>query len=263
MSRLCCWNIYTETYNHFNPMRHTLLTILWGICLSTYGYSQTKGRELNISHLTGDFYIFTTYKTFQGNPVSANGMYLVTTKGIVMIDTPWDTSQFQPLLDSIKLRHKKNVVMCLATHSHEDRTGGFDYYRKQSINTFTSRQTDEISKQRGEKRAEFLFSKDTVFTVGQYTFQTYFAGPGHTPDNIVVWFEKDKILYGGCLVKSTEAENLGYTGDANIKEWPATIQKIQMKFKNPKYIIPGHQDWKSGKSLEHTLILLKENKKKK
>lgn len=33
-----------------------------------------------------------------------------------MFDTPWDTTQFQPLLDSIKFKHNMNVLMCIATH---------------------------------------------------------------------------------------------------------------------------------------------------
>lgn len=55
-------------------------------------------------------------------------MYLVAKDGVVLFDTPWDTTQFQPLLDSIKLKHDKNVIICIATHAHEDRTGGLEYY---------------------------------------------------------------------------------------------------------------------------------------
>jgi metallo-beta-lactamase class B len=65
--------------------------------------SQTPGPDLIISHLTGDFYIFTTYGSYNGNPVPANGMYMVTSKGVVLFDTPWDSTQFQPLLDSIRI----------------------------------------------------------------------------------------------------------------------------------------------------------------
>ncbi len=180
-------------------------------------------------------------------------MYVVTDKGVVMIDSPWDTTQFQPLLDSIRVKHNKNVVLCIATHFHEDRTGGLEYYRQQGIKTYTTSETDELSKKRGMKRAEFLIDKDTVFTTGQYSFQTYFPGQGHAPDNIVIWFEKEKILYGGCLVKSVEDSTLGNLADADVKDYATTIKNIQKKCKKIKYIIPGHNDWTSTKSLEHTL----------
>ncbi len=240
----------------------TTTTIIICLFFLTNIFGQTTGSSLKISHLTGDFYIFTTYNLYKGSPVPSNGMYLVTNSGVVMFDTPWDTTQFQPLLDSIKTRNNKRVVLCIATHFHDDKTAGLEYYRQQGIKTYTTQQTDELSKTRGKKRAAFLIKNDTVFTVGQYSFQTYFPGAGHTTDNIVVWFEKEKILYGGCLIKSTEDDGLGYLGDASVKDYATTITNVQKKCKNPKFIIVGHGDWTSTKSLTHTLMMAKELEKK-
>jgi metallo-beta-lactamase class B len=238
-------------------MRAFPLVIVFLSFLSN-SFGQTKASGLKIYHLTGDYYIYTTYVSLDGAAFPANGMYLVTNKGVVLFDTPWDSAQFQPLLDSIKFKYNKNVVMCIATHFHEDRTAGLTYYRQRGIKTYTTKKTDELSKKKSKKRAEFLIDKDTVFTVGQYCFQTYYPGEGHTPDNIVIWFDKEKILYGGCLIKSTEADNIGNLEDANVKEYATTIENVQKKFKFPKYIIPGHQDWTSTRSLEHTLKLARQ-----
>ncbi len=240
----------------------TFTTLIISLIFSTTLLGQTEISNLKITHLSGDFYVFTTYRSFKGKPMSSNGMYLVTEKGVVMVDTPWDTTQFQPLLDSIKIKHNKNVVLCIATHSHEDRTGGLEYYKQKGIKTFTTKQTDLICKERNEKQAEFLILKDTVFTVGQYSFQTYYGGAGHTSDNIVLWFEKNKLLYGGCLVKSIEATDLGYLGDADTKQWTTTIRSIKKMFGKPTYVITGHQDWTDNNSLEHTLKLLRQYGKK-
>ncbi|HNL66363.1 MAG TPA: hypothetical protein PKL81_14805, partial [Ferruginibacter sp.] len=109
-------------------MRIVLLTIACISCLAN-AFGQPEKDKLAIAHLTGDFYIYTTYNTYEGTRVPANGMYLVTNSGVVMFDTPWDTTQFQPLLDSIKRRHNKNVIMCFATHWHSDKTAGLEYYR--------------------------------------------------------------------------------------------------------------------------------------
>lgn len=224
-------------------------------------FAQIKKSNLEINHLTGDFYIFTTYNSFNGNLFPANGMYIITEKGAVILDMPWDTTQFQPLLDSIKIKHNKDVVMCLATHSHEDRTGGLEFLRRKGIKTYTTKQTDEICKNRQEKRAEFLIDNDTTFVIGQYSFQTYYPGHGHTIDNIVIWFAKEKILYGGCFVKSTEAKDLGNLADANVQAWASAIKNTQQKFKKPNYIITGHQSWLSKKSLAYTLRLIQTHQK--
>lgn len=243
-------------------MKTTITTIIIYLFSLTFVFGQTENNELKISRLTGEFYIFTTYKMFGTKKQSANGMYLVTDSGVVLFDSPWDTSPFQPLLDSIKVKHNKKVVINIATHSHEDRTSGIDFYRKNGVKTFTTKLTDEISIENERPRAEFLMKKDTIFTVGKYKFQTYFAGEGHTKDNIVIWFDNEKILYGGCLVKSIVAKDLEYVGEANIKEWSKTIKKIQKKFKNPKFIITGHHNWESTKTLEHTLKLIKQHENK-
>jgi metallo-beta-lactamase class B len=170
-----------------NTMRTITTTIIFLFFFQNIS-AQPANNNLKISPLTGDFYIYTTYNLYKGNPYPANGMYLVTNKGVVIFDSPWDTTQFQPLLDSIKLKHNKNVILCIATHFHEDRTGGLEYYKQQGIKTYTTRKTDELSKTKGMKRSEFLLDKDTVFTIGQYSFQTYFPGEGHAPDNIVIWW---------------------------------------------------------------------------
>jgi len=218
---------------------------------------QSKNSPLQISHLTGDFYVYKTFHDYKGTPVSANAMYLVTDKGVVLFDAPWDEKQYKPLLDSIKAMHNKDVVMYFATHSHEDRAGGVNFYRQKGIKTYTIKATDQILKYANKKRAEFIISNDTTFTVGQHTFEVYYPGKGHAPDNIVVWFDKEKVLYGGCFVKSTEAKDLGYLGDADVKEWEKSIQKVQAKFKNPVYIISGHDDWTNTESLKHTLNMVR------
>ena len=113
-------------------MRTLILTMTFVFSLANI-FGQTEKLKLKISHLTGDFYIYTTYNTYEGNQTPANGMYLLTDVGVVLFDTPWDTTQFQPLLDSIKFRHEKNVTMCIATHWHSDKTEGLEYYKQKGI----------------------------------------------------------------------------------------------------------------------------------
>ncbi|RCR70732.1 BlaB/IND/MUS family subclass B1 metallo-beta-lactamase [Larkinella punicea] len=242
-------------------MRTSILTIAFLFTLTNL-FGQAKPEKLKIAHLTGDFYIYTTYNTYKDSQVPANGMYLVTKEGVVMFDTPWDTTQFQPLLDSIKVKHNQNVVMCFATHWHSDKTAGLEYYRQQGIKTYTTVLTDELSKKNGKKRAEFLMTKDTVFQVGPYSFETYYPGPAHTEDNIVIWFKNEKILYGGCLIKGVDADNLGYLDDGSVTEYATTLGKVQKKYQKPKYIIIAHSDWNNLNSLKHSLKMAKELKKK-
>jgi metallo-beta-lactamase class B len=229
----------------------------------TTSFAQTNPVKLKIEQLTGDFYIYTTYNAYEGDKIPAHGMYVVSDQGVILFDTPWDTTQFQPLLDSIKTRHHKNVVMCLATHWHSDRTEGLAYYKQRGIKTYTTTLTDELSKKNNKKRAEYLLDKDTTFTLGQHSFETYYPGEGHTLDNIVVWFSKEKILYGGCLIKGADAENLGYLGDANETAYETTLKRVRKKCPDPKFIVVSHHDWRNPNSLKNSIKLAKRLRGKK
>lgn len=229
--------------------------------------AQVRGQAgkpgLEFTPLTGNLYVYTTYHLYEGEPVSSNSMYLVTGKGIILFDVPWDTTQRQPLLDSLYARHHQKPVLCIATHFHEDRTGALDFLNQHGVATWSSRLTYELCLQNHQQRAAHVFDKDTSFTVGGYTVRTFYPGEGHTRDNIVVWCAADQVLYGGCLIKSTEAEGLGYTGDANLADWPQTMRRLMKEFPHPKYVIPGHQSWADNRSIAHTLQLLKQAAKQK
>lgn len=233
-------------------MRIFLLSILSFLHLATASI-QAQPEKLVITPLTGDFYIYTTYNTYEGYTVQANGMYLVTDEGVVMFDTPWDTTQFQPLLDSVESRHHQPVIIALATHWHSDKTAGLEYYRQQGIRTYTTLLTDELSQLNNKKRAQYLMTGDTTFHVSGYSFETYFPGEGHTKDNIIIWFAKEKILYGGCLIKGADAEDLGFLGDGNTETYAATLKNVQKKCPKPAYIIVAHSDWSSTRSLKHSI----------
>jgi glyoxylase-like metal-dependent hydrolase (beta-lactamase superfamily II) len=222
--------------------------------------SDGNSKGLVITPLTENMYVFTTYKDYQGTPFPSNGFYVVTEQGVLMIDTPWDTAQFQPLLDSIKARHNKAVRMVVSTHFHDDRTAGLNYYRSKGIRTYTTLKTDSLSKEVGAPRAEFLIKSDTLMKIGNYNFEIYYPGEGHAPDNIVVWFPDQKVLYGGCFIKSTETNSIGNLSHANVREWPESLKKTMNRFKEPKFIIPGHEGWNGRNALEHTLKILRDYK---
>jgi len=241
-------------------MRRFLKIILMLLVGPTVLPAQQEIPPLEIAHLTGNFYVYTTYNFYDGQAVPSNSLYVLTDSGVVLIDTPWDSTQFQPVLDSIEARHGKKVVLCISTHFHADRTAGLEYYRAKGIRTYSSKLTLDWCKKEGEKQPEFTFSKDTVFQVGGLRLETYYPGEGHAPDNIVVWFGQAKLLYGGCFVKSVESSGLGNLSHANPAAWAKSVQKVRKKYRKARYIIPGHFGWQ-GDGLRHTAKLLRKHLK--
>ena len=238
------------------------LLAIWLISgLMSVALAQTNQPPLSIVHLIGDYYVYTTYRPYNGSPYPSNSMYMVTDKGVVMFDTPWDSLQFQPLLDSIRARHHQAVVLCISTHFHADRTAGLEFLRRRGIATYSSKRTYDLCAEHNEKQSEFYFTNDTTFVIGNHTVETYYPGEGHSSDNIVLWFEDQRILFGGCFVKSTESTGLGNIADASLDNWGTSVRNVIRKFPRPKYVIPGHMGWAEKGGLQYTLKLLKENKK--
>ncbi|SEA23629.1 metallo-beta-lactamase class B [Arachidicoccus rhizosphaerae] len=253
----------------YNPetanKRFLLRPLIWmGLCLCA-GLLMAPGMAraqlsqkgpFQISALSDSVYVFTSYGSFNGQYYPANGLYVLTPKGAVIIDGPWDPKDRLPLLDSIWHRHHQKVVACLATHFHEDRSGALKEYGAIGIPTYATKMTDSLCQLHQMPRPKYLMAADTVFNLGGRRLQTFYPGPGHAPDNIVVWLPKEKILYGGCFIKSISDRNLGNLGDANIQVWAANARKVKKRYPHPRYIIVGHGSWRSLASLDHTIDLV-------
>ncbi|HVK40214.1 MAG TPA: subclass B1 metallo-beta-lactamase [Candidatus Kapabacteria bacterium] len=232
-------------------------TLVLFVALVLAGDLRAQTVLLEIRHLGGGFHVYTTYRDVGGSPFPSNSLYVVTKRGVIMIDTPWDTTQTRPLLDSIAARHRQPVVLCVVTHYHDDRTAGLDVLRERGIPTWSTRRTDELAAASGDRRASHVFERDTTFTVGGITLRTYYPGEGHTRDNIVIWFPASRVLYGGCLVKSVESPGLGNLADANVGAWERTITRVIRRYPKPRVVIPGHFGWQSRRALRHTLELVR------
>src|SRR5687767_8860101 len=129
--------------------------------------------KLDIAYLTKNTYVYTTYSDYKGTPFPANGLYVVTNDGVILIDALWDATQTQPLLDSIEKRHNQKVKICITTHFHDDRTAGLDVLKANGVKTYSSLLSFEKGTERGEKTTEFQFIQDTSFSLGGITCQTF------------------------------------------------------------------------------------------
>ncbi len=75
---------------------------------------------------------------------------------------------------------------------------------------------------------------------------------------MVGYFPKEKAMFGGCLIKEMNATK-GYLGDANVKTWSATVEKVKAKYPDAKIVIPGHGEIGGEELLDYTIKLFKNN----
>ncbi len=216
--------------------------VVAALALHLHVYAQQL--TINIEPVAPSVYVHTSYNFYNGQLFPSNGLIVKTRKGIVLIDTPWDTVQTRQLLDWVGKKWKQPVVLTVVTHAHEDRLAGTDLLRQQGARVISTPLTAELARKNDLPVPDAVLPNDTTLEVGDVPLETYFPGPGHAPDNIVVWLPKQKVLFGGCLIKSYEASNLGNLTDANVKVWPTTLRRVHERYPKPALVIPGHQDWK-------------------
>ncbi len=219
--------------------------------IGSFAFGQIK--PIQIDPINDNLFVYQTYNTVNDVEYNANSLYLVTSKGIVLFDVPWQRPQYQELNDMLQQKYHLPIVAVFVTHSHEDRAGDLSFYNNLNIPTYATSLTNSKLKKEGKATSKFEIE------LGNEKFVVEYFGEGHTSDNVVIWFPKYKVLNGGCLIKGADAINLGYTGEANVAEWPKTVQKLVVKHPKIKQVIPGHDNWKATGHIENTFKLL-ENK---
>lgn len=219
--------------------------------------------KLVVTPLTKQVLVHTTYGVYQNNSVPSNGLIIKTRDGIVLVDSGWDsdgnTDNTRQLLQWIADNLRQPVRLCIATHAHEDRIGGVSELRRAGIRVISTPLTAQKTVKLGYEAPEGILPADTTFMIGQEPMRCYFPGEGHTNDNIVVWLPNQKILHGGCFVKSVAAFGMGNVADANLKEWSGSIRNVMKQFGTAKIVVPGHEEWSDTRALEHTLRLLEKH----
>jgi metallo-beta-lactamase class B len=206
-----------------------------------------------LGRLTPHVWIHTTTSFLSGvGYYPANGAIVSDGKTALLIDTGWDRGYARRILDAWAARDLPPVAKALVTHFHSDRTGGLDELRARGIPAYGNPLTIGLALDSGLLAPRPLHAVQK-HAVTLESVEVFYPGEGHTIDNIVAWIPADRVLFGGCLVKATTAEDLGNVADANVGAYPATLNRVITRY-NPRVVIPGHGTI-AGDSLTHTLRL--------
>ncbi|QKG83666.1 subclass B1 metallo-beta-lactamase [Kroppenstedtia pulmonis] len=218
-----------------------------------------KDETVTLTKLNQNIWVHTEYGKFNGQTVPSNGLIVSTSKGLVLIDSSWDHKLTKELLRLIDKNFDQKIQLALITHAHEDRIGGIKTLLDRGIEVQSTPLTAKLAKKAGYPQPAPKLNDETEIRIGDTLLETYYPGEGHTQDNITVWFPQDRLLFGGCLIRSREYQDLGNVAEANLKEWPKSVQKVIDRYPRAERVVPGHGMWGDTSLLTHTLDLLKKN----
>jgi glyoxylase-like metal-dependent hydrolase (beta-lactamase superfamily II) len=70
--------------------------------------------------------------------------------------------------------------------------------------------------------------------MGKLEVKIMHVGMGHTKGDTIVWIPSQKVLFSGDLV---EFDAAAYTGDAQLEEWPETLEILRSM--GAEKLVPG------------------------
>jgi len=205
-------------------------------------------KQVTFARLSENAYAYTT----EGDP---NTGVVVGDDGVMVIDTQATPAMAQDVIRHIRQVTDKPIKYVVLSHYHAVRVLGASAYQPREI--IASEATLEMIRERGEddmaseigrfprlfRDVESIpgltwptitFAREMTVWMGKLEVRISQVGAGHTRGDSIVWLPAQKVLFSGDLVEY----NAGiYTGDAQLAEWPATLDRLAA-FK-PERLVPG------------------------
>ncbi len=242
-------------------MKQTLLALI--VLFQFMGCSQPEATNIKVSddieliRVSPKAYVHVSVSEIPGfGKVSSNGLVVVDKGQAFLFDTPVTNEQTKTLVTFIEKSLHAKVSGFVPNHWHNDCMGGLEYLQQQGIPSYANQMTIQIAQKKGLPVPQKGFTDSLSLKVRNTEIDCYYLGGGHSTDNIVVWIPSEKVLFAGCMVKDMTSKGLGNLSDANVEEWPSTIEKVIAKFPSAEIVVPGHGQFGGKELLYHTQELL-------
>ncbi len=216
----------------------------------------TVSEDVVLHRIDEGIWVHTTYKNLQGyGRVGANGLVVIDGKEALLIDLPWTDEQTAVLFDRIARDFGAAVTAVVPTHFHEDCMGGLAKAHRRGAASYALDKTVILAKQHQLPVPQHAFTGARAVHCGKTAVMLGYFGAGHTLDNIVAWLPQQKVLFGGCLIKSLDSNSLGNTTDGDLAAYPKTVREVRAAYPRVEVVVPGHGAWGGAELIDHTLTL--------
>ena len=213
----------------------------------------TVAEDIHVRQLAPGVWLHTTLAGADFDHYPANGLLIEDGEQSLLVDMGWNARHAEQLMTWARDTLHRPVRAAVVTHFHEDRTGGVPALTARGLPVYGLAETARLAKERGKP-----VPPDTVSESQQLgTVEVFFPGAGHAPDNIVVWHRDSGVLFGGCFIKDGAAKDLGNLSDADVKAWPASLERTRQRFPDMRVVVPGHGQPGGPELLTHTQSLLR------
>lgn len=193
--------------------------------------------------------------TAEGDP---NSGVIIGDDSVMVIDTTATPLMAQELIRHIRAITDLPIKYVTLSHYHAVRVlGASAYFKEGAEQVIASRGTYELIVERGAQDMQseierfprlfagvetvpgltwptLVFEKELTVFMGKLEVKIMHVGMGHTKGDTIVWIPSQKVLFSGDLV---EYDAAAYTGDAQLEEWPATLEVLRAM--GAEKLVPG------------------------
>jgi len=210
--------------------------------------------DLEVRRLADGLWLHVAYLN-AARDLPTNGLVVETPAGAVLVDSGWNEAQGARLIAFAEERLHRPVAAVIVTHAHLDRIGGAGAALSRGIPVHSLDLTRQLARAARLPVPDRSLASSAVLELSGERLEVFFPGAGHTRDNATVWLPRFGVLYGGCLVKSAGAPDLGNLADADLAAWPASLARLVARYPAPALVVPGHGSL-AGDHLARTRELL-------
>lgn len=186
----------------------------------------------------------------------SNAGFVVTPKGVVVIDALGSPVLAKKLIQEISKVTKQKIIAVVVTHYHADHVYGLQEFKKIGAKIYAQGEgrnyiSSETAKQRLiASRIDFApwvnaqtkllpadtwIDKQLKLNIGGVEFLISRVGPAHAPEDLLVYIPSEGVLFAGDLVFRGR---IPFVGNADSKGWLKALDEFEQF--NPKVVIPGH-----------------------
>jgi glyoxylase-like metal-dependent hydrolase (beta-lactamase superfamily II) len=187
----------------------------------------------------------------------SNAAFIVGKDGVVVVDALGSPALAKGLIQAIAKITPLKVTHVIVTHYHADHVYGLQEFKKIGAKIIAHPaakeylQSDTAKHRLAASRAELFpwidentqlieadtwIDKDAALNLSGVDLLIKYAGPAHTPEDLIVFFNGDKVLFAGDLVFRGRIPFIGPTADT--APWIASLKAMQDL--NPNAVVPGH-----------------------
>jgi glyoxylase-like metal-dependent hydrolase (beta-lactamase superfamily II) len=210
-----------------------------------------SAKQISFTRLSDNAYAYTA----EGDP---NSGVIIGDESVMVIDTTATPVMARDLIARIREVTDKPIRHVVLSHYHAVRVlGASAYFAEGATEIIASRGTWDLIVERGEADMKseierfprlfqavesvpgltwptLVFERELTLHLGKLEVKLMHIGAGHTRGDTIAWIPSQKICFSGDLVEY----NAGvYTGDAQLEEWPDTLERLRAL--GPEQLVPG------------------------